>query len=309
LTQYFLIRSGQQGVYLEECLTKGFVGLNYGIHEDLNGEFPENWKDFNSKYIPKWLELNPDRSRIAAGLACAALWTLGRGVKDGDLMISPNAAATTYQIGVVTEGYRYVSSSPLPHQRPVRWLETTVQRESMSEVLKRATGTSLTLTNLSNFEAELQQLIGGVQQPEITATNKEIEDPIKFVLESHLEDFLVENWDKTALGQTHHIYAEEGQILGQQFPTDTGRIDVLAISKDRKELLVVELKKGRASDAVVGQVQRYMGYVKEELLEPGQTVRGVIIALDDDVRIKRALAVTSNVDFFRYEVSFNLQQT
>ena len=71
-------------------------------------------------------------------------------------------------------------------------------------------------------------------------------------------------------------------MIGQQYPTDTGPIDILAISKDNKTLLVVELKKGRASDAVVGQCQRYMGYVKEELAEKNQDVKGVIIAFEDD---------------------------
>jgi restriction system protein len=51
-----------------------------------------------------------------------------------------------------------------------------------------------------------------------------------------------------------------------------------------------------------------MGYVKEEVLEPGQRVRGAIVALDDDMRIRRALAVTDNIDFYRYEVSFKLLQ-
>ena len=46
---------------------------------------------------------------------------------------------------------------------------------------------------------------------------------------------------------------------------------------------------GRASDAVVVQIQRYMGYVLEEIAEDHQWVRGVIIALDDDKRIRRAL--------------------
>ena len=78
------------------------------------------------------------------------------------------------------------------------------------------------------------------------------------------------------------------------------------MSKDKKELLVVELKKGRASDSVVGQIQRYMGYVQEELSEEGQTVKGLIIALEDDLRIRRALAVTSKIEFYRYKVSFNL---
>jgi restriction system protein len=80
----------------------------------------------------------------------------------------------------------------------------------------------------------------------------------------------------------------------------------LAISKDKKELLVVELKKGRVSDSVVGQIQRYMGYVKEELAEESQQVKGVIIALEDDVRIRRALAVANNIEFFRYQVTFKL---
>jgi restriction system protein len=81
---------------------------------------------------------------------------------------------------------------------------------------------------------------------------------------------------------------------------------VLAIRKDKKELLVLELKKGRASDVVVGQVLRYMGYVFQELAERGQTVKGVIIALEDDQRIRRALAAAPNIAFYRYQISFKL---
>jgi restriction system protein len=85
-------------------------------------------------------------------------------------------------------------------------------------------------------------------------------------------------------------------------------MDILAIKKDKSQLLVVELKKGTASDAVVGQVLRYMGYVKQELAEPNQGVKGVIIALDDDTRIRRALAMTPDISFYRYEVSFKLNK-
>ena len=51
-----------------------------------------------------------------------------------------------------------------------------------------------------------------------------------------------------------------------------------------------------------------MGYVKDELCEQGQTVKGIIIALEDDIRIKRALSVTNNIDFYRYQVSFRLEK-
>ena len=102
------------------------------------------------------------------------------------------------------------------------------------------------------------------------------------------------------------IFEEDGELVGQQYQSDTGPMDVLAIKKDKSQLLVVELKKGRASDAVVGQILRYMGYVKQELAEPNQTVKGVIIALDDDTKIRRALAITPDISFYRYEVSFKL---
>ena len=49
-----------------------------------------------------------------------------------------------------------------------------------------------------------------------------------------------------------------------------------------------------------------MGYVKEELAEDNQNVRGIIIGLEDNLKIKRALSVASNIDFYRYRVNFKL---
>ena len=49
-----------------------------------------------------------------------------------------------------------------------------------------------------------------------------------------------------------------------------------------------------------------MGYVLEELADENQTVKGIIIALEDDNRIRRALAVANNIEFYQYEVKFKL---
>jgi restriction system protein len=49
-----------------------------------------------------------------------------------------------------------------------------------------------------------------------------------------------------------------------------------------------------------------MGFAAQELAEPNQKVCGIIIALEDDQRIRRALAVTPNIDFYRYQISFKL---
>ena len=112
------------------------------------------------------------------------------------------------------------------------------------------------------------------------------------------------NWAGTELGKRYDILSEDGVMVGQQYQTDTGPIDILAVSKDGKELLVVELKRGRVSDVVVGQILRYMGYVTE--LDPSKTVRGVIIGTDDDQRFKRAISMVNNLEFYRYELDFRL---
>lgn len=79
-------------------------------------------------------------------------------------------------------------------------------------------------------------------------------------------------------------YSEAALVLGLCVPGGQFaqmekqlRLDRLrAISRDRTWILVVELKRGRASDAVVGQIQLYMGFVHEALLDPGYTVGGII---------------------------------
>jgi hypothetical protein len=129
-----------------------------------------------------------------------------------------------------------------------------------------------------------------------------------FSMEKHLEQFLIDNWANTELGKEFDIYSENDEQVGRQFPTDTGPMDILAISKDKKKFLVVELKKGRASDSVVGQVQRYMGYIVKKFAEPGQEVHGMIIALDGDMRIESAMIVATNIQFYRYKIDFKLEK-
>jgi restriction system protein len=296
---------GQRSVYAAECFANNYIGVDFGINEDLTGKLPEDWQTFNKIFVPKFLENHPDKSKIAAGLACGALWTVSKLLREDDIVLCPNGEGR-YHIGEITGGYQYHPNTNLPHRRPVRWLDQKIDRQDMSSALRNSTGSIGTTSSVDRFADEIEQLIEGKRQPVIVANDVTIEDPAIFVLEKHLEDFLVANWSQTDLGIEYDIFQEDGELRGQQYPTDTGNMDILAISKDKTKLLVVELKKGRASDAVVGQIQRYMGYVKEELAEEHQSVEGVIIALDDDLRIRRALAVTNNIRFLKYQISFKL---
>lgn len=305
MKRYYRIMLGPKSVFADESYKGNYVGVDFLPDVDLTGEFPDNWKAFNSKYIQVYLEHRPDKSKIAAGLACGALWTLGKGIKVGDIVLSPNGAGS-YYVGEILDDYSYHGKTNLPHRRTVKWYPKTIERVVMSDQLKNSAGSIGTISDVSKHSDELETLIVGTTPPTIISTDETVEDPIVFALEKHLEDFLVKNWAKTELGKNYDIYEEEGELVGQQFPSDTGPLDILAISKDKKELLVVELKKGRVSDNVVGQIQRYMGYVKEELAEEGQTVKGVIIGLEDDLKIRRALSVAPNIQFYRYQVNFIL---
>ena len=296
---------GPKSKYATECHNGSFIGADYGIKEDLAPYLPDNWKEFNIKYIPVFLKIYPTKTKISAGLSCGQLWTICKGIKIGDILLCPDGSSS-YYIGEVTSDYYFKNGEFLPHRRDVKWFQTKIDRSNMSDELKKSTGSIGTVSDITKYSKEIEAFIQGDNKPKIIVTDETIEDPLVFVMEKHLEDFLIENWSQTELGKNYDIFMEDGDIIGQQYKTEIGDIDILGISKDKKTILVVELKKGRTSDVVVGQIQRYMGFIKEELAESGQEVKGIIIALEDDKKIRYALSVTNNIEFYRYKIDFKL---
>ena len=292
------------GVHSGEALADGFIGADYGIAEDFSNLEPEEWQHFNSTFIPKFLAKYPNKTKIAAGLAGGFIWHIACGIKNGDVVLCQDDAGN-FHAGEVNGDFYYKAGHPLPHRRPVHWFNETIDRSDMSEGLRRSLAGGA-VVSLRDYAEEVTRLIGNSATPKLLSSDETVEDPSAFAMETHLQEFLCENWAQTELGKEFDIFVEEGVRVGKQYRTDTGPLDILAISKDKKRLLVVELKKGRASDTVVGQILRYMGFVKQELAEEGQTVHGAIIALEDDPRIRRALAMLDNVQFYRYQVSFKL---
>ena len=305
MRSYYRIMLGAKSIHADECYKGNFIGTFFDVKEDLSSRLPDNWREFNATFIPIYLKNHPGKSKVSAGLSCGALWTVSKGINVGDIVLCPNGRGS-YYIGEVLDTYSYHPDQILPHRRTVKWYSNFLERSAMSDQLKNSTGSIGTVSDITKYAEEIERLISGNRPPTLISTDQTVEDPAIFALEKHLEDFLVQNWKQTELGKNYDIYEEDGELVGQQYQSDTGPIDILAISKDKKELLVVELKKGRVSDSVVGQVQRYMGYVQEELAEEGQKVKGVIIGLEDDIKIRRALSVAPNIEFFKYLVSFKL---
>lgn len=305
MPSYYRILLGRKNAHAAECFAAGVIGADFDVAEDLTGRLPDEWRDFNAEFIPLYLARYPEKTRIGAGLVCGMVWTICRGVKTGDVVLCPDGSGT-YRVGEVVSEYFFERGTALPHRRRVRWLEKGIARERMSEALRGSTGSIGSVSNVTKHADEIRSFLDECPPPPPPCVTPETEDPLAFAMEKHLEDFLVENWDQTDLGRDFEIWREDGELRGQQYMTDTGPLDILAVSRDRKRLLVVELKRGRASDVVVGQVLRYMGYVKEELASEGQTVEGAVVALEDDQRLRRALSVCPSVRFYRYQISFRL---
>lgn len=304
--KYNRIMPGAKSVHFNDCLNGGFIGVDFGFSEDLSNYILEDFRSFTTKYRPIYLKDRPEKTKVAAGLACGSVWTVCSDLQKGDVVLCPDGLGE-YLVGEIISNYYYAEGDVLPHRRKVSWFKSPIKRNEMSKSLQNSSGSVLTTCNITKYADELELLIKG-EKLDLVSNDPTVEDASEFALEKHLEDFLIKNWNSTSLGKKYDIYEEDGEIIGQQYKSDTGYIDILAISKDKKTLLVVELKKGRVSDTVVGQIQRYMGFVKSELAEENQDVKGVIIGHDDDLRIHRALSVANNIEFYKYKVNFKLYQ-
>lgn len=309
MKKFYRIMLGKKSIYASECFAGNYIGTGSGWFKDidLNGKLPEDWREFNRQFIPIYLSQYPEKSKVTAGLACGALWNIAKGLKIGDIVLCPDGEGS-YRVGEIAGDYSYARGASVPHRRPVRWLGISIPRSSMSETLRNSTGSIGTICDISGYQAEIEGFLGETlgPSPVVFGRDPEIEDPLAFAMEKHLEVFLVDNWNQTLLGKDYDILHDEGEMVGQQYATDAGPIDILAISKDKKRLLIVELKRGRASDVVVGQILRYMGFVKEEVAEPDQAVEGAIIALEEDPKLRWALVSVPSISFYRYQVSFKL---
>lgn len=128
-----------------------------------------------------------------------------------------------------------------------------------------------------------------------------------FALEYQLRDFLAQNIESIPVdGRRLRLYVDAAGKDGIEFSTAVGPIDILAIDQQTNALVVFELKRGRTPDHVIGQIARYMGWLKSTIAKDVE-VRGVIVAKQIAQNLRYAIQAVPNVSLFEYEVSFTLR--
>ena len=147
--------------------------------------------------------------------------------------------------------------------------------------------------------------IASMDEPEVTEEEIVEEEEMaegsemKFPLEKYLEHFIVDNWDSIDFGEPLDLYRDEDGSPGQQYTTDVGIIDILA--KDPKgNFVVIELKRGKSTQHVMGQILAYIGWVRKNLATEGQGVRGIVIVGEGNQALLEAQREVSDKVVVKY---------
>lgn len=149
-------------------------------------------------------------------------------------------------------------------------------------------------TTAAEAEEEIEEVEEELEHA-IAATSRE------FAFERDLKNYLARNL--AAIEPGLRLYEEEG-FSGIEFPVGGRFIDILAIGRD-DAFVVIELKVSRGYDRTLGQLMRYMGWIRRNLAK-GKPVRGVIVASGITEDLKLA-AWAPDVKLVEYEIEFRLK--
>jgi restriction system protein len=226
-------------------------------------------------------------------------------VKPGDVVIARRGLKKLVAVGTVKRGAYYdldkhsipgESEYGYPNHLDIEWKEAPRNKEL-------AAGQQFAMNTIYEIDEERFCKFTGKDGQEWSSSVADgVQDQDEFVLEKYLQEFIVSNFD--AIFKKKLVLVSEGQ----QYHTDVGIIDILAQDPRRNDaFVVIELKKGRGADQVVGQILRYMGWVTENLCSDEQEVYGIIICKEFDDKLRLALKMVKNLSVKCYWIDFKLQ--
>jgi hypothetical protein len=150
------------------------------------------------------------------------------------------------------------------------------------------------------------QVIGEVLGSSEVTDDAEGNSEPYFSLEYQLRDFLASNLNTISIkGRRLRLYIDPAGRDGIEFPTAVGPIDLLA-TDENGSFFVFEIKRASSSDRAIGQVARYMGWVKQTIGK-GRDVSGVIVAKSISENLRYACSIVPNVFLYEYAVEFHLR--
>jgi hypothetical protein len=158
---------------------------------------------------------------------------------------------------------------------------------------------------LQRMRLNARRVEGDLSDEETEIDDDSFDETPAFALESQLRDFVAGNLARIGIDSKKIVlFRDANGRDGVEYPTAVGNIDILG-TDDEGTLYVFELKLSRGPDRAVGQLARYMGWIKHHLAS-GKKVVGVVVASDIDDKTRYAASMIPDVVLLEYEVQFQL---
>jgi len=143
--------------------------------------------------------------------------------------------------------------------------------------------------------------------PSITAAvNASKYRPISKIIKSEedLQKELYMSWDESDFGINWSLI-KNSSMYGKFKTDEVGEIDLLAKHKKLNKWLVVELKLNQSPDDTVGQILRYMGWIKKNYAQENDIVEGLIICGGYNIQLDYALSCVKAIQAYVYNLHQN----
>jgi len=230
----------------------------------------------------------------AGGQVARFLNARSDGMEEGDIVIAyaPKPVKMVIGVGIVGKP-RYVENPDLvfadhKYQRTVDWFDwgTPVDADELDSDAPTVY-TPSTLVRFKEDPSALQEAIESAEETDIGSA-------LRIDEEAQMQQWVV----------NHHkeVDALDITVEEREYSSRVGDADILA--RDESGLVVIELKRGEAGDSAVGQVQRYMGAIREEY--PDKDVRGIIIA-EEFSEGTRLAARSGDIQLLRFHLSAKIE--
>lgn len=149
---------------------------------------------------------------------------------------------------------------------------------------------------------EQPSITEAVDENEGDESSESLPSASEFAFERDLANYLAKNLESIEKGLT--LFEEDG-LTGVEFNVGGRRIDLLAVDKDGN-FVVIELKVSRGYDRTIGQLLRYMSWIKQNMAT-GKKVRGLIMASNITEDLKLAASMLPDVQLAEYELAFKIK--
>lgn len=144
------------------------------------------------------------------------------------------------------------------------------------------------------------------ERREVSARNisNQSSSSLVFDIENDMQIFIYQNWANISFVKQGCWTICSNYGLGQYDTKKVGVIDFLAKNEKQNKWLVIEIKKEQTSDETIGQLLRYMGWVKKEKALKNDIIEGLILcgSYDNNLDYATSCIPNVNIQIYRYDL-------